>query len=225
MARAVNGEGSSRCETSMRPLSDEARKEQVRKLGALCYLRSDGRFSEDQIAQELGFFNSGGTPSAQVMHESLQEDWGLPEWVVYPDGVGKRIDEEKQHRAPNTEETRERKAQNSRDVIEELPPTEDAIEKLPPAEDAMELFEKGVEHLQYYLSTLPMLVQQRQGKRFVSSVWIEDDVEDYIDPRDYSEAKWKKICEVNNLDPDTVPMNLVKLAPPPLASRVWAEGV
>jgi hypothetical protein len=182
-------------------------------------LRDKGNVSEDQIAQKLGFFDTVGAPSARVMYQRLQEDWGLPDWVVYPDGVGKGSDKGKKHRVPNTEEMRERKAQPSRDAIEELPPAEDAIEELPSPEGAIELFDKGIEQLQYYLNTLPMLVQQRQGKRFVSSEWIEDDVEDYLDPRDYSEAEWKKICEVNDVDPDTVPMNLVKLVPPHLSPR------
>jgi hypothetical protein len=153
-----------------------------------------------------------GAPSARVMYERLKE-WELPDWLVYPSG--KEIDKKKKHKTPNTEEKTQRKVRD----------TGDANEELPSPEGAMELFDKDIERLQDYMSDLPYLVERRQGKQFLSSLWIEDDVEDYLDPRDYSEAKWKEICEAFNLDPGTAPTNLVKVADPYLSPREFGPTV
>jgi hypothetical protein len=134
-------------------LSDEALRERIGKLGILCVRRAQGT-SEGQIAQELGFVDSSGVPSAQVMYERLQE-WGLPNWVVKPDDSNER--------AGFTENKgKKRKAQHSGKAQEHQ------VEVLPAPSRAQHLFIRDLARLENYLRELPNLREERRGERFFS---------------------------------------------------------
>ncbi len=130
-----------------------------------------GAFSEDEIAQELGFFDSSGAPSAQVMYERIQE-WDLPNWLTKPDGT-----------AEGTETTEERKASSSGDV-----------KKLPAARQAEHLFRADLYRLTRYLDEIPDLREQLQGRLYAWYSWVGEDWEEHR--RDeYTEEGWKQVCE------------------------------
>jgi hypothetical protein len=97
------------------------------------------------------------------MYEQLKA-WGLPDSVVYADGVGERTETQNQHKAPDTGNTKERKARSTGDE-----------EELPSAGRAVGLFRRDLERLTYYLEELPGLKEQLQAERFVSSFWVGED--------------------------------------------------
>jgi hypothetical protein len=178
----------------MARLSTEARKERLNKLLRLCLRRSKGDSSEDQMAKELGFVDAVGVPSARVMYERLQE-WGLPDWVVYPDDAA----------IEHTEKTTpERKARSTGNVQE-----------LPAAGRAVDLFREDLERLTYYLNQLPGLKEQLQAERFVSSYWVGEDWEYYY-KSDFSEQGWKELCEELGEDPNE---EVVRLPVEPIKAR------
>ena len=70
--------------TPMMNLSKPAQKEAFLNVGRLCILRGDGGYSEDEIAQKLGF------ESAAAMYVQLK-NLGLPDWITKaPSGQGKK---------------------------------------------------------------------------------------------------------------------------------------
>jgi len=162
----------------MARLSDDARLERFHKLRILFDRRLKGTVSEDQIAQELGYVDGSGAPSAQVMYERLQEDWGLPNWMLNPDGM-----------VEGAETTKERKASSGGDV-----------KKLPAAEQAERLLRADLRRLTYYLDEIPDLKEHLQGKLFVSSSWVGEDWEEYY-REEYTEDDWKRVCQDSGVDP------------------------
>jgi hypothetical protein len=97
-------------------LSGEDKEKALLKVVRLCVLREKGALSEDQIAQQLDFVDETGAPLREAMYERL-EGWGLPGWIVYPDGGGEQIGTEKTKR-----NLKERKAKSFGRDKGELPP-------------------------------------------------------------------------------------------------------
>jgi hypothetical protein len=167
----------------MSRLSDEARQERLYKLERLCFLRSKGDVSEDQIAERLDFRNALDTYSAEAMYEQLKT-WGLPDWVVKPDDDV----------AEGTETTKERKASNERKAS-----SGGDVKELPAAEQAEPLFRADLDRLTYYLNEIPDLKEHLQGKLFVSSSWVGEDWEEYY-REEYTEHDWKRVCRDFGVD-------------------------
>jgi hypothetical protein len=167
-------------------LSGEEREKALLKVAHLCILRGKGAYSEDEIAQQLDFVDETGEPLREAMYERL-EGWGLPGWIVYPDGGGEQIGTKKSKRNP-----KERKAKSfGRDKGE-----------LPPVERAEPLFRKDLERLRWYVDWLEDLREryQEEPERWVSYWWNEGDWESY-DRSDFSEDQWRRLCEEADVDP------------------------
>ena len=81
----------------MRNISGPERREAYKRIKELCSLRLQRGFSEDQIADKLGF------GSADAMHIQLK-NWGLPEWMIKAQ-VAK--EEGKKRKARSTGDVRE----------------------------------------------------------------------------------------------------------------------
>jgi hypothetical protein len=164
--------------TSMPRLSDEALRQRLRKLRKLWDLRAQGTLSEDQIAQELGFTDGSGAPSARVMYERLQEDWDLPNWLTKPDDMSESI-----------ETIKERKASTSGEVKE-----------LPAAGQAEALFRADLKRLTSYLDEISELKEHLQGKLYASFSWVGEDWEEHW-REEYTEDDWKRVCQDFDEDP------------------------
>ncbi len=70
-------------------LTGSEREEAIKKTFQIEALRKDEALrkeglSEDEIAKSLNF-TSGLVTSAEVMYGQLKR-WGLPDWLVYPEG-------------------------------------------------------------------------------------------------------------------------------------------
>jgi hypothetical protein len=167
-------------------LSGEVKKEAQLTVARLCVLRGKGAFSEDEIAQQLDFVDETGAPLREAMYERL-EGWGLPGWIVYPDGGGEQIGKEKTKRNP-----KKPKAQSvGRDKGE-----------LPPAEQAESLFRRDLERLRWYVDWLEDMREryQEQPERWLSYWWHEDEWDTYY-RSSFSEEEWGRLCEEANVDP------------------------
>src|SRR5215213_674861 len=173
--------------TPMDRLSGAVKKEAQLTVARLCFLREQGALSEDQTAQQLGFVDETGAPLREAMYERL-EGWGLPGWIVYPDGGGEQIGKEKTKR-----NLKKRKARSfGRDK-----------EELPPAEQAEPLFRKDLELLRRYVDWLENMREryQEEPQRWLSYWWIEDNWESY-DRSAFSEDEWRRLCEEYDEDPN-----------------------
>jgi hypothetical protein len=161
-------------------LSGEVKKEAQLTVARLCVLRGKGDLSEDQIAQQLGFVDETDAPLREAMYERL-EGWGLPGWIVYPDGGGEQIGKLKKPKAQSF----------GRDK-----------EELPPAEQAESLFRKDLERLRWYVDWLEDMRERYQEKpeRWLSYWWNEDDWDTYY-RSSFSEEEWRQLCEEADVDP------------------------
>ncbi len=168
----------------MKPLAGEARNRALQQLAMLCFLRSKGQFSEDQIAGKLGFVDEGGSPLREAMYERL-ESWGIPGWVVRPGGAGKQAETW----VEGGRNKKERKARGT-----------GAVEELPAAGRAVGLFREDLERLARYVDELPSLREQLQARRFVWSSWVGEDW-DYYNKSDFSEEGWRTLCGRLGEDP------------------------
>lgn len=168
-------------------LPDDSHNEALRKLAGLCFLRAEGIFSEDQIAQKLDFVDEEGIPLIDGMYEHL-EALKLPNWVVYPDGRHERVGKENTRLNPK----KERKARSFGQEKEELPP----------AEAAEFLFRRDLARLTRYIGQLRGMRERRQEEpeRWLSYSWVDDDWESY-DRSDFSEDQWRRLCEEHGVDP------------------------
>src|SRR5215212_1014001 len=158
------------------PASGAERRQALEALGMLAFLRLDRRYSEDEVAQKLGF------GSVEAMHMQLKR-WGVPEWM---------LDE-----APANERSaveRRRKARRSRHG-------DAALAELPAAGDAAELFLGALEKLEADARDLKKRKEFHQERRFVAQkssqltrVHRRDEVPDEI---------WQEICARQGKDPAT----------------------
>jgi hypothetical protein len=196
-------------------LSDEALRERLRKLAKLYILRAQGTSSEDQIAQELGFTDGRGAPSAQVMYERLQGEWGIPGWIVYPNGAGERIETTKEPKPRDTDDTKKsRKVRSTGNA-----------EQLPPAVAASELFRTVLRKLRRYVDPpeppvdrpvgfmdidftdgageLSFLEEYLQAGRFVSASVTRPDPEEIhtVLRKECAPEEWERICNEYGEDP------------------------
>jgi len=161
-------------------LSGEDKEKALLKVARLCFVRAQGAYSEDEIAQQLDFVDETGAPLREAMYERL-ESWGLPGWIVYPDGGGEQIGKKKERNAQGV----------GRDKGE-----------LPPAEQAESLFRKDLERLRWYVDWLEDMREryQEEPERWVSYWWHEDDWDTYY-RSSFSEEEWRRLCEEANADP------------------------
>jgi hypothetical protein len=167
-------------------LSGEEKERALFKVARLCALRGKRDYSEDQIAQQLDFVDEIGAPLRDAMYERF-ERWGLPDWIVYPDGGEEQFGKEKTKR-----DLKKRNAQSfGRDK-----------EELPPAEQAEPLFRNDLTRLRRYVNQLQGLRERYQEKpeRWLSYRWIEGDWESF-DRSDFSEDEWRQLCEEAGVDP------------------------
>jgi hypothetical protein len=158
------------------PASSAERRQALQALGMLAFLRLDRSYSEDEVAQKLGF------GSVEAMRIQLKRR-GVPEWM---------LDE-----APANERSaveRRRKARRSRYG-------DGASAELPAAGDAAELFLRTLEKLEVGARDLKKRQEFHQEKRFVTKksvpltpVHRRDEVPDQI---------WQEICARHGKDPAT----------------------
>ena len=158
------------------PASGADRRQALQVLGTLAVLRLDRGYSEDEVAQKLGF------GSVEAMHMQLKR-WGVPEWMLAEAPANERSAVE-----------RRRKARRSRhgDV---------ALAELPAAGDATELFLGALEKLAVDARDLKKRKEFHQERRFVAKksvpltpVHRRDEVPDEI---------WQEICARHGKDPAT----------------------
>jgi hypothetical protein len=164
-------------------LSSSQQEEALQKVSWIRDLRKKG-LSEDEIAKKLNF-TSGPVTDAGVMHGQL-ERWGLPEWLVYPEGY---------------EASRKRK-ETSEGKGERWPQTFGQAEELLRPERAEHIFRRDLKYLSLSVHLLPDLELQFQAKpqRWMAYRRIENDRESY-ERDDYSEEQWRRLCEEAGEDP------------------------
>lgn len=157
--------------------------------------------------------NTVGEPSKIVMYAQL-EDWGLPDWLVYPSGGNEPAELYKERKASDTEEAKKRRARGT-----------GQIRDLPAARQAVNLFRQDLERLGHYLDELPRLKEQLQADRFVWSLWIGEEW-DYYYRSEFCEKQWRKLCATHGEDPSNevirVPIDPIK---PQGAGPVPWEGL
>jgi hypothetical protein len=159
----------------MRGLSGPERREALLKIGLLCRLRSELRYSEEEIATKLGF------GSVEAMHTQLGH-WGVPNWIIY----GNQAVTES---APSTTAQTNRKGRSSSQA-----------EEVPPASSARQLFNEAIDVLTRAAENLEHLTQSFQGGRFVGTYVDKDPV--YFPRERFSSDEWRKLCELHGHDPD-----------------------
>src|ERR671910_502476 len=158
------------------PASGAERRQALEALGMLAFLRLDRGYSEDEVAEKLGF------GSVEAMRIQLKR-WGAPEWMLAEAPANERSAGE-----------RRRKARRSRHG-------DAALAELPAAGDATELFLGALEKLEVGARDLKKRKEFRQEKRFVAKknvpltpVRRRDAVPDEI---------WQEICARHGKDPAT----------------------
>lgn len=165
----------------------------------LCILRYQGSYSEDEIAEQLGFTPGYQPSAAKAMYKHL-EDLGLPPWLVYGE-------------EPRANDKPKREARSTGDTI-----------KLPPAGVARELFREVVQELSRYVDTpeppkdrpagfmdirysesvLDTLEEYLQAERFITADVYRPDPEfmQVVRREDLSAEEWKRACGEYGEDPD-----------------------
>jgi len=193
-------------------LSKEEKEAASQKIALLAVLRTKGEFSEDEIAEKLGFRGEWGQSPSERMYVWLK-DRDLPEWLVYPETPPDRSKQnlETENRvsgegtgAKSAPEKSERKARATGDAV-----------KLPPASAAEDLFRKDQERLAAYVYELSYRRENLQAERFILvTVPDEEDLDLEIFSRvsfyrcpdedsegEFLEEEWEKICERYGVDP------------------------
>jgi hypothetical protein len=164
----------------------------------ICFLRREGAYSEDEIAERAEFAN------AEVMHRQL-EIWGLT-GLLPP----KKAEEPSRPRAPK--EQRERKARRGGGEPEELPPVADAID----------LFRWALDTLQDDLAYIMHHREELRDGRFVATAFYPK--EEGLFPDTYrrdlvSPERWEEICAEHDKDPASTEVIHVPV------DRLWLREV
>jgi hypothetical protein len=155
--------------------SEANRREALLKIGLLCKLRSEDRYSEEEIAEKLDF------GSAEALRIQL-EHWQLPDWIVFGSQTARQemLQGEAQPR---------RRGRSSGQA-----------EEVPPANAGAPLFDEAIGVLARAAENLEHLTQVSQGGRLVNTYVYTDPV--YFTREAFSEAEWKELCELHDHDPD-----------------------
>jgi len=124
----------------MESLSGPAKAKALKVVALLCYLRAEGKHSEDQIAKRTGF------GSAEAMYVQLK-NWGLPGLLPH---------EEQAVKAASDDPKTAPKARRSSGEATELPPVSRAVG----------LFEAALEQLQRDLGAIERLTERYKDGRF-----------------------------------------------------------
>jgi hypothetical protein len=159
----------------MSSLSEASRREALLKIALLCKLRSEARYSEEEIAEKLGF------GSVEAFRIQLGH-WQLPEWI----GSGGHT-------------AREKVAQEKRQPSRRGRSSGQA-EEIPSGQAAAQLFDDAVGVLARAAEQLENLTQVSQGGRIVNTYVYTDPV--YFSRESFSEEQWRKLCELHDHDPD-----------------------
>jgi hypothetical protein len=165
----------------MNNLSNLERQRALDVTAMLAYLRREGKYSEEKIAQKLGF------GSLEAMRIQLR-NWELPRWLT-----GSLEDK--------TSGKPKRKAREGKGDIVELPPTRNALP----------LFEELLDKLRAEATWLSRRTEYLKDERFVvGHEWItgrevpreKTPVMNRYEKRDFSsEEEWEKFCREIGEDP------------------------
>jgi hypothetical protein len=158
------------------PTGPEKRRA-YQKIAMLAYLRSEGSYTEEQIAERLEF----GSPEAMYIQ---LKNWQLPEWLVGGEET-------------STSRTPERKARAG----------ESEVIELPPAADAAPFFREVLERLLVDVDALHARMEYLKDKRFVverdtSKDFFVEEITTRLWRSEYSDEEWRKWCEKRGEDPE-----------------------
>src|SRR3954451_1934642 len=157
----------------MRSLSTEQQDRALKLLFNLIYYREREGKPEEWIAAELGY------ESPLHMYSEMKNQWGWPDWAVYPEP------REKSKRQPRG--------------------TDQEPKELPPARDAVPLLEEGKKRLERNLDALQYIHQWVKDGRFVTEGVYpkESGVSGMVfRKKELSQAQWKRDCEYWGQDPE-----------------------
>jgi hypothetical protein len=190
------------------------------KIALLCWMRTDGTYSEDAIAEKLGFRGKWGASPAKRMYVWLK-DRNLPDELVYPEtppdkGLPDRVADDASEKETYAERT------------ERKPRATGEVKQLPSASRAKELFRKDLKKLSEFVDLLDRRREHLQGERFVLALLPdEEELDTDVISRsefyrysgkapggEFLEEEWKKVCESHGADP-TVEEFMIRYKPAP----------